>query len=103
MVFSIAGMSDVVIVIEAKQPGGAMHQIEYALKRNRPVYIWKPRASRKDLILGYKSFIRKGAQSFQTMEELKERIHAYFHALGEFWRPFVLNINTLGIHEYLTI
>jgi len=37
----IAGMARLVVVVEARERGGSMHQVEWALKRGRPLAIFE--------------------------------------------------------------
>lgn len=70
----IAGIARAVIVIEARmrKGSGSMHQIEFALKRGKPVFVWKNAHmyNDKELIEGIKVYERKGAKVFRDIDEL---------------------------------
>ena len=70
----ISGMSKAVIIIEARPKGGSMRQIEYALKRGKPVLIWKPVTSDQEIHKAYRIYVRRGAIPFNDIHELKEKL-----------------------------
>ncbi|RUM46724.1 MAG: hypothetical protein DSY37_04600 [Hyperthermus sp.] len=67
----IAGMAKLVIVVEAQPTGGSMHQIELALKRGKPVAIYKPKPNTPHY-KAYENYLSKGAKSFKTLDELEK-------------------------------
>ena len=69
----IAGMSKLVIVVEAKPGGGSMHQVELALKRGKPILIYEPPPS-TPYHDAYKQYLRKGAKSFKALEEVEKAL-----------------------------
>lgn len=69
----ISGISKLVIIVEARPKGGSMHQVEYALKRKKPVLIWKPQ-NNTEFREAYRTYTSQGAKSFKTLEELEELI-----------------------------
>ncbi len=74
----IAGMSKIVIVVEAKPKGGSMHQIEYALKRNKPVLIWRQTPSKdKEIYEAYRIYKKRGAVEFKDLDELELKIEQF--------------------------
>ncbi len=70
----IAGMSKIVIIVEARPKGGSMHQIEYAIKRNKPVLIWKPNVKDEEILKAYRIYRRRGATPFNDISDLDEKI-----------------------------
>jgi len=72
----ISGISKLVIIVEARPKGGSMHQVEYALKRKKPVLIWEPQ-NNAEFKEAYRIYISQGAKSFKTLEELEELIKQY--------------------------
>ncbi len=71
----IAGMSKLMIVVEARPKGGSMHQIELALKRGKTVLIFKPKPNvkrYKEYYKAYIEYISKGAKEVRTIEDLRE-------------------------------
>ncbi|MEX0569618.1 MAG: DNA-processing protein DprA, partial [Candidatus Njordarchaeota archaeon] len=71
----IAGISHVVVIVEARKPGGSMHQIEYALKRRKPVLIWKLKTRyNKEFVRAHKEFVRMGATEYETIDDVLDYI-----------------------------
>ena len=71
----IAGMSHVVVIVEARKPGGSMHQIEYALKRRKPVLIWKLKTGyHQEFVRAHEEFVRRGAREYETIDDVLEYI-----------------------------
>lgn len=70
----ITGISKAVIVVEARarKSSGSMHQIEFALKRNKPVLIWKPASYDDELIKGFNEYRDRGAKEFKDVDDLIE-------------------------------
>jgi len=67
----ISGLSHLVVIVEARKPGGSMHQIEYALKRKKPVLIWKLKTKyNTEFVRAYKEFIKLGAKEFETIDDV---------------------------------
>ncbi|CCC80918.1 DNA-processing protein DprA [Thermoproteus tenax] len=64
----IAGMAKAVVVVEAREGGGTMHQIELGLRRGKPVYIMKPAS--EDYLPAYKAFLEKGAEEVEDIAQL---------------------------------
>lgn len=75
----ITGIAKAVIVVEARarKHSGSMHQIEFALKRDKPVFIFKTDdVEDKELVAGYKEYKAKGVKDFTTVDELVRLIEA---------------------------
>jgi len=70
----ISGLSKAVIVIETGKTGGSFYQVEYALKKGKKVFILKPDKDHKDLVEGYKRFVREGAEPVDDVDGLLDRI-----------------------------
>ena len=71
----IAGISHVVVIVETRKPGGSMHQIEYALKRKKPVLIWKLKARyNREFIRAHKEFVRRGAKEYKTIDDVLDYV-----------------------------
>jgi len=65
----IAGMAKLVIVVEAQLEGGSMHQIKLALRRGKPVAIYKPDEGTL-YWNAYKRYVTEGAVPFTTLDQL---------------------------------
>ena len=74
----IAGMSRLMIVVEAWPDGGSMHQIELALKRGKTVLIFEPKPG-TEYYKAYMKYISKGARKISTIEEFKEYLESYLN------------------------
>lgn len=81
----IAGISKAVIVVEARarKGSGSMHQLDFALRRNKPVLIWHKDeynnnmlrvGSRAELFKGYEQYIAEGAIKFKDVDELIDHL-----------------------------
>jgi len=70
----ISGMSKAVIIVEARPKGGSMHQIEYAIKRGKPVLIWKPNSKSKEIYEAYRIYRKEGAIVFNDIYELEGKL-----------------------------
>ena len=78
----IAGMSKLMIVVEAWPDGGSMHQIELALKRGKTVLIFEPKPG-TEYYKAYMKYVSKGARKISTIEELKEYLESYLNRKTE--------------------
>jgi len=66
----ISGMARLVVVVEAMPNGGSMHQIELALKRGKPVAIYKPRQG-TPYWKAYEKYVKKDALPFEDINKLE--------------------------------
>jgi len=94
----ISALSNVVIVIEArlhyigngKYSGGAMWQVEYALKRGKPVFVLEPKykAFRRGRIWvnyrkAFEEFVRHGAQPFKE-DQIEKVVGEIVNLMGRY-------------------
>lgn len=71
----IAGMSQIIVIVEARKPGGSMHQIEYALKRGKQVLIWSPKAKyHREFVKAHEEFVKMGAIRYETIDDAVSHI-----------------------------
>jgi len=74
----IAGMARLVVVVEAREGGGSMHQIEWALKRGRPLAVFEHPERESQYyraFLKYKERVSKlsrGGSQFYVIRSLEE-------------------------------
>jgi DNA processing protein len=68
----IAGIAKAVVIVEARydKNSGTMHQVEFAIKRNKPVFIWKPTSNNEEFINAYKYYIKNNTKGFNNVDEL---------------------------------
>ncbi len=78
----IAGMSRLMIVVEAWPDGGSMHQIELALKRGKTVLIFEPKPG-TEYYKAYTEYVSKGAKKISTVEELKKYLKSCLNRMSE--------------------
>lgn len=78
----ISGLSKVVIVIETGKKGGSFHQVDYALKRGKKVFILKPDGKDKELLLGFERFKREGAEPVNDIDDLLYWIYEFINKYG---------------------
>jgi DNA processing protein len=62
----IAGLSDAVIVVEARADGGAVHTARFALQEDRPVFVvdWP------DMPSGNRQLLAEGARRLDSLDDL---------------------------------
>lgn len=70
----IAGLSDAVIVIEAKERSGTFTTVEYALEQGKEVFALPGRITDR-MSIGCNRLIREGAHIITAMEDLLEFFH----------------------------
>ncbi len=68
----IAGMSELVVVVEARPGGGAMHQVEWSLKHGRRLAVLEHPHEGSDHHKAFKTLAEAGATAVKTVEELRE-------------------------------
>jgi DNA processing protein len=70
-----SGLSEALVVIEATDAGGSMHQIKFAAGQGRPIHILQPDESAPaPLRRGYEEAIASGARPFTSTDELLSHI-----------------------------
>jgi DNA processing protein len=67
----IAGMSDLVVAVEARPGGGAMHQAEWALKRGRRLAVLEHPEAGSDYHKAYGMLVGAGATALKAVEDLR--------------------------------
>lgn len=71
----IAGMAELVVVVEAKPGGGSMHQITWTLKQGKPLAIYKHINERSTYYRAYEEFIKhKGVIILKDVDDLRRYI-----------------------------
>ncbi|MEM1971628.1 MAG: DNA-processing protein DprA [Candidatus Anstonellales archaeon] len=104
----IAGIAKAVVVVEARarKGSGSMHQIEFALKRGKPVFVWKIEEKGEEyggrggeidneLIAGYKEYkANKGVKEFTTVDELVRLIDIEIKRSAHHQHPAQRRIDT---------
>jgi DNA processing protein len=68
----IAGMSDLVVVVEARPGGGAMHQVEWSLKHGRRLAVLEHPDAGSEHHKAYETLAGAGATTVKTPEDLGE-------------------------------
>lgn len=69
-----SGISRAVIVVETRRSGGSFYQVDYALKRNKKVFILRPEKDNKEAIEGFNAFLKHGATPITEIREIKNEI-----------------------------
>jgi len=76
----IAGMAKAVVVVEAREGGGSMHQVEFALKRGKPTFIWRTTGTDEGIKRGFKKYTSLGATLFNDVNELMKALAEHLKA-----------------------
>jgi DNA processing protein len=79
-----SGISDALVIIESSNTGGTVWQFDFAREQRIPVFILRPQSKNSKFTQGYRYFLQKGGQSFDTaddllnlMKDLQSRIDRY--------------------------
>jgi predicted Rossmann fold nucleotide-binding protein DprA/Smf involved in DNA uptake len=81
----IAGIAKAVVIVEARKGknSGTMHQVEFAIKRGKPVFIWKPTTTSNnnndEFIDAYKYYVKNNAKGFNNVDELIAMLESLDH------------------------
>lgn len=66
----ISGISQCLLVIESEVRGGTLHQVKYALKQRRKVFVLRPENGDQSSIEGYSKFIKQGGTPCSSSKEI---------------------------------
>lgn len=66
----VAGMSKLVVVVEALPGGGSTHQVELALRRGKPVLVYEPPPG-TPYHDAYRLYVDSGARVFRSLDEVE--------------------------------
>jgi DNA processing protein len=68
----IAGMSELVVVVEARLGGGSMHQATWALGAGKPLVVFKHPIPGSEYHAAYETYRRLGATTVETLGEVED-------------------------------
>jgi DNA processing protein len=78
----IAGIAKAVVIVEARydKNSGTMHQVEFAIKRGKPVFIWKPTPTTNNKFIdAYEYYVKSNAKGFNNVDELIAMLESLDH------------------------
>ena len=70
----IAALSDVVVVVESSESGGANYAVNYAQKLDKLVIAIEPKTDNEELVKGFEKFKANGAYTADTADKVLEII-----------------------------
>ena len=79
----IASIAKAVVIVEARKDNhsGTMHQVEFAIRRGKPVFIWRPssNSNNSEFVEAYRYYINNKAKGFSDVDELLSMLESLDH------------------------